>query len=297
MNLLPVVSRSLLALSIIASVGAFLIARATGGPLETVVLLASIVVLVLGAALERVMPYRPEWNRSMGDTATDLSSAAVLIGAVDPLLKSFMPVLAVALLPLAVESRESALFGPNVPFVLQVLLALLWIELARYAAHRWHHASRALWWLHALHHGSRRLYWLNGFRFHPLNHAINITVGMLPLLLLGAPAEVLLACLSITQPVLMLQHVNVDLRSGWLNRVFSSNEVHRWHHADDAATANCNFGSALLLWDHVFGTYREGQTEPAPTAIGLFGNGGHYPATKTYLQQLLSMFGPACCKP
>jgi ornithine lipid hydroxylase len=290
------ISRHLLWLSVCASVAAYSIARAVNGPLEAVVTLSSLVVLMLAAGLERWMPYRPEWNRSSGDARTDLTSAAVLIGAVDPLLKAALPVALIAVWPAAAQVDAAAHWAHDVPFALQVVAALLWIELAKYGAHRWHHTNRGLWWLHALHHGSRRLYTLNNFRFHPLNHAINQGLAIGPLLLAGVPADVLLACLAITQPVLMLQHANIDLRSGWLNRVFSSNETHRWHHSASVAEANCNFGSALLLWDHVFGTWRAAGTEHGPSAIGLFGDGGHYPATRSYLAQLGSMFGPACCR-
>ena len=129
-----------------------------------------------------------------------------------------------------------------------------------------------------------------------------------PLLVLGVPADVVLACLAITQPVLMLQHANVDLRSGWLNRVLSSNEAHRWHHSSRAAEANCNFGSALLVFDHLFGTYRAAGSRTdtnasanpsavaAPATLGLFSDAAHYPATAGYFRQLGSMFSPACCR-
>lgn len=289
-------SRHLLWLSISASLAAFLITRAHGGPLEIVVLVASVIVLALGAALERVMPYRRSWNQPAGDTRTDLCSAAVLIGAVDPLLKAVLPVAVIALWPAGAQASVAPPFGSGVPFALQVASALLWIELAKYVSHRWHHTHRGLWWLHALHHSSKRLYTLNNFRFHPLNHVINQGLAVGPLLLAGVPADVLLACVAITQPVLMLQHANVDLRSGWLNRVLSSNEAHRWHHSSHAAEANCNFGSALLLWDHVFGTYRAVQADLGPATIGLFGDGGHYPATRGYFEQLGSMLSPACCR-
>jgi ornithine lipid hydroxylase len=276
------IARHLLWLSVGTSLVAFLITRAQGGPLEAVVTLSSLVVLLLAAGLERFMPHRPDWNRASGDALTDATSAAVLIGAVDPLLT-------------AAQLDATAHWANDVPFALLVVAALLWIELAKYAVHRWHHTNRGLWWLHALHHSSRRLYTLNNFRFHPLNHVINQLFAIGPLLVLGVPADVLLACLAITQPVLMLQHANIELRSGWLNRVFSSNEAHRWHHSASVAEANCNFGSALLLWDHVFGTWRAPDTERGPAAIGLFGDGAHYPATRSYLAQLASMFGPACC--
>ena len=296
------ISRHLLWISVCGSLLAFLITRADGGPLELVVLLASLGVLAIGAVLERLMPYRREWNLPLGDTRTDLASAAVLLAVVDPLLKALLPVLVVWAWPRAAAAPPAPGSGSDFGFFLQVLAALLWIEAAKYASHRWHHRSRALWWLHALHHSSQRLYTLNNFRFHPLNHAVNQWVSMGPLLVLGVPADVLLACLAITQPVLMLQHANVDLRSGWLNRVFSSNEVHRWHHSSRAAEANCNFGSALLVFDHLFGTYRaaasgtDTRADAAPAAIGLFSDAARYPATAGYFRQLGSMFSPACCR-
>ncbi|KNZ32703.1 MAG: hypothetical protein AD742_09775 [Methylibium sp. NZG] len=288
------VTRWFMLASVVGSVAAFAVARALGGPLEAVVLAAGGVVLVAAAVLERVAPFRKAWNEPAGDTATDVVSTAVLLGLVDPLLKAVMPVLVVALLWASAEPNP-ALFGADLPFGLQVVLALLWLELAAYASHRWHHADRRLWWLHAMHHSSQRLYLLNGFRFHPLNRAINQALGTLPLLWLGAPADVLLACLAITQPVLILQHANIDLRSGCLNRVFSSNEVHRWHHSSATHEAHSNFGSSLLVWDHVFGTYKPAGADTSLIAIGLFDDGGRYPAARSYWQQLTSMFSPSCC--
>ena len=294
------ISRHLLWVAVCGSLLAFLIARANGGPLELVVLLASLGVLALGAALERLLPYRREWNQPLGDTGTDLASATVLLAVVDPLLKALLPVLVVLAWPRAAAAPPAPGVGSELGFSLQALAALLWMEGAKYASHRWHHRSRALWWLHALHHSSQRLYMLNNFRFHPLNHAVNHLVSIGPLLMLGVPADVLLACLAITQPVLMLQHANVDLRSGWLNRVFSSNEAHRWHHSSRATEANCNFGSALLVFDHLFGTYRAADActdaNAAPATLGLFGDGASYPATQGYFRQLGSMFSPACCR-
>jgi len=115
------------------------------------------------------------------------------------------------------------------------------------------------------------------------------------LLLLGVPPDVLLGAVALTQPVVMLQHLNVHTRSGWLNYLFSTNELHRWHHSAEPREANSNFGSALVLWDQVFGTFRH-HPEAQPARIGLFGDGSGYPAKASYLQQLLSVFTPACCR-
>jgi len=293
--MLTFLSRQLYLLAVGGSLAAYTAAMAWGWPLEGVLLGWSVLVLAAGVGLERLAPFEPRWRRPNGDAATDATSAVVLIGLIDPLLKAGMPIAALALLA-PWGSQDAGWLLSTSPFALQVLTAVLWIEFAKYWSHRAHHHFAGLWWLHALHHGSERLYWLNNFRFHPLNHLVNTAVSLLPLLMLGSPKEVLLGAVALTQPVLMLQHLNADIRSGWLNWIFSTNELHRWHHSNRPDEANRNFGSATVLWDHVFGTYRSADPGVRPTRIGLFGNGSGYPAHTTYWQQLLSVFTPACCR-
>ncbi len=285
------ISRGLLPLSLLASVGLFWHARAIGGNLQLATIVPAVAVLALAMACERLAPYRADWNLARGDTRTDATSAAMLFGVVDPLLKWMVPVLLATLLAPTDPTPAWTAF----PFLVQVLAATLLAELTSYWAHRLHHALPALWWLHALHHGSERLYALNNFRIHPLNYAINYLFGIGPLLLLGAPEAVVLGYLALTYPVLMLQHANLPLRNGWLNQVFSTNEVHRWHHADTPGQGDRNFGRALVLWDQVFGTFRYLPERNDPRAVGLYA-GHRYPARAPFSRQVLSMLLPGCCR-
>ena len=290
-------SRYLLVLVAVAGLAAFAVARSAGGLLEPMVLSASAMALLLASVLERYFPYRENWNRPHGDRATDWASAATLIAVVEPLLK-----LLGTLALLAVYGQG----GPGItgisawlqglPFALQVVLATLLIEFGKYWAHRLHHVLRPLWWLHAMHHSSERLYALNNLRFHPLNHAINFALSMLPALLLGFSSEAILCYLAVSQPVLMLQHANLDLRSGWANYVFSTNELHRWHHSTDSSEGDSNFGSAFVFWDQVFGTFRYNPAGNNPVQVGLFASSAGYPARSGYWVQLKSMFLPTCCR-
>lgn len=290
------ISRYFLLLASAGSLGTFLIARYFGANLELVVLACTVTILVSALMLERVLPFDRAWNQSRGDAKTDLISTGVLLGVVDPTLKLAASVGVAALYAAFPSSNPLAIFPSDAPFALQLLLATTVAEFTRYWAHRWHHARPALWWLHAMHHSSERLYTINNFRFHPLNHAFNFALGVLPLMLAGIPAEVLFAYLAITQPILMLQHANIDLKSGWLNYVLSSNEVHRWHHSAAENEANNNFGSAFVLWDHVFGTFKFSNRSARPQVIGLFANSDNYPAHSSYLTQLLSVLRPECCR-
>lgn len=274
---------SLYAVSLNASMGS-----------ETAVLLATVLSLLAAVVLERLLPFRKDWNQPKGDTGTDITSAVVLVALVDPLLKYAAPWLVVAAYSL--WGSDPASPGPaGWNLGLQLVLVILLVEFGKYWAHRAHHQISALWWLHALHHSSERLYTINNLRFHPLNHALNFLLGILPVMLLGFSADALWGYLAISQPVLILQHANIDLKSGWLNYVFSTNEVHRWHHSKKRGEADHNFGSAFLIWDQVFGTFRADQYD-AGQDVGLFGEGQYYPARSDYFRQLLSMFKPGCCR-
>ncbi|WP_439858711.1 sterol desaturase family protein [Pseudomonas sp. MBLB4136] len=287
-------SRTFLLISVCASLAAFFFAYHAGLDLEVTVLAATVATLVAGMLFERFAPYREDWRRNRGDAGTDVISAMVLVGMVEPLLKAAGPVALVSLLG-AASIAPSEAFLASLPLALQILAATLLIELGRYWSHRLHHMAKPLWWLHAMHHSSERLYSLNNFRFHPLNHATNFIVGMLPAMLLGFSPEALLGYLALTQPVLMLQHANIDLKSGWLNFIFSSNELHRWHHSSDAREGHVNFGSALVIWDQVFKTFYLGGNNRAPVQVGLFADSAAYPGRSGYFSQLRSLFSPGCC--
>lgn len=287
-------SRYLVVMVAATSLGVFAAVRHTGGPIDIAVLALSAGTLLLASVLERVFPYRAVWNQSTGDTATDWASAATMVAVVEPLLKLLGALAMVAVY--GHSKAEGSEWLQGLPFVLQVVLVALLIELGKYWSHRLHHEVRPLWWLHAMHHSSERLYALNNLRFHPLNHVINFAVSLLPAMLLGFSAEAILAYLAVSQPVLMLQHANLDLRSGWANYVFSTNELHRWHHSTESAEADTNFGSAFVLWDQVFGTFRYQPRQNDPAHVGLFSSTTDYPGRSGYWTQLRSMCLPACCR-
>lgn len=74
------------------------------------------------------------------------------------------------------------------------------------------------------------------------------------LAVLGADAPTRLALQVVRGVYGQIQHANVDLDSGPLNAVLSTPERHRWHHADDPAEGNSNYGAVVAVWDRAFGT-------------------------------------------
>lgn len=287
------IQRYLVLMLVVGSLMLFGTAWHIGINLEVSVLAASVTTLAFVWWLEHKLPYRKQWNKNHGDLATDIASAGVLVAIIDPLVKIIAPLALVAFYaafftkPLVIE----------LPLWLQVAVVLLLVEFGKYWAHRFHHVAAPLWWLHAMHHSSERLYFLNGMRLHPLNYVVSFGLSVFPVMLLGFSPDAILGYLAIAQPVVLLQHANIDLRHGALNKIFSTPEVHRWHHSIAPDEANRNFGNALLIWDHVFGTFKSEAGFDESKAVGLFSSSKvHYPATSSYVTQLLSMFRPPCCR-
>jgi sterol desaturase/sphingolipid hydroxylase (fatty acid hydroxylase superfamily) len=262
------------------AIGMVLTARA-GVPVGFAVAAGAAVVALMVA--ERLLPYRPEWRRSQGDLGPDLAHA-VVSGIGTTRLAEAMVRMVGALLAAMLSARLGAPVWPRSwPFLAQLGLALVIAELAQYWLHRLQHEREWLWRFHAVHHAAPRLYWLNAARFHPVDIGLLYVVGYTPLVVLGCPPAVI-AMFALFDAVFgMLHHANVAMRLGPLNRLFSAAEPHRWHHSRTVAEANNNYGSNLIVWDLVFGTFFLPAEREPPAAIGI-ADLPHFPTG--YLDQL-----------
>lgn len=249
--------------------------------------IAEVVGVIALVLAERWLPHHRPWQRSHDDVRTDLTHAAVSGLATAYLARPLVQLAAGALAARLATAVGGTLWPVRWPTIVQLALALVVAELPQYWLHRLQHERDALWRFHAVHHSVPRLYWLNAARFHPLDLLALYVVGYVPLVLLGAPEQVILLFSLFDAVFGMLQHSNVDVRLGPLNRVFSMAEPHRWHHSRVLHEANANYGSNLSVWDVVFGTFLLPTDRRPPTAIGI----AAMPAFPTrYLEQLAVPF-------
>jgi len=175
------------------------------------------------AALERLFPHRPEWNRSHGDVRTDVSHL-LFTTAISQALVGAVVVGPLSLLSIWVSSVAGAPLWPSGwPMLAQLGLALVLGELGHYAFHRLSHENGWVWRLHAAHHSAPRLYWLNATRFHVLDLFLIISCESIPLALLGAGADALGPYFVFRAVYGQLQHCNVDMPTPrWLDWLWSS---------------------------------------------------------------------------
>ncbi|MGQ9797928.1 MAG: sterol desaturase family protein [Ignavibacterium sp.] len=141
----------------------------------------------------------------------------------------------------------------NIPIWLQLVFFTFTHDIYIYFMHRWQHSNKWLWRIHEAHHSSKKVDWLSGSRSHALEILINQTVEFAPIVLLGAPVEVISYKGVISAVWGMYIHSNIDVRTGWLQKIINGPEMHRWHHSTGKGR-NRNFATKFAIWDWIFGT-------------------------------------------
>jgi sterol desaturase/sphingolipid hydroxylase (fatty acid hydroxylase superfamily) len=242
-------------------------------------LIGAAVVTVMSAVvagLELVIPYSKTWARSRGDLRADVWHYLVSNRAFD--VGVFVAVAVCAPLGARISLRSGRQLWPHHwPLGAQALLALVLVELPWYFIHRLEHRWEPLWRVHSVHHSSERIYWLNLARNHPIDNALSALASTAPLALLGVREAPLALMAAFSGAHGMLQHSNVDLRTGPLDVVLATARVHRWHHSTRREEADANYCPTITLWDWVFGTRRFDATRAPPEAVGLGADGLEFP--------------------
>jgi sterol desaturase/sphingolipid hydroxylase (fatty acid hydroxylase superfamily) len=246
-------------------------------------------------ATELVLPYRRRWRESRGDVPTDLGYLVLTAVAMFALAAPLMSGFAAAALWLG-ERVGGTAWPRHWPTVAQLALALLVYELGSYTLHRvCHHTS--LWRLHSVHHSVRRLYGLNAIRSHPIDLFLSVMTTSGPLLLLGVDALVFAQVTVLGTVNMWLQHANADMRTGWLDWIFVTPRLHRWHHSQALTEQQKNLGAILIVWDVVFGSRLAPRDRQPPEEVGTGHAVGDVAYPDTFLAQLGAPFRAALWRP
>jgi len=237
-------------------------------------------------ALERWLPYQADWQRARGDVRTDAAHFVLTGSIANVLFQLTFATLFTSSAAWLAHRAGGGVWPSRWPLVPQLVLALVLADLGHYWIHRLAHEAPLLWRLHATHHSPTRLYWFNASRFHPLDLFAIFTVEFAPLLMLGIGERALVAFLLFRSLYGQIQHCNIAFRiPGALNWLFSSHELHRWHHAPNPREGNTNYGAVVSCWDLLFGTYFRPRDRRFDGVVGLDGLPS-FPAT--YIGQLSS---------
>ena len=213
---------------------------------------------VLFATLEALAPRRA---RSQPRSARWFTNLSIVV--LDTLA---LRALAIALPLLAIGAAVDAgrmgwgLFNAlDWPLWLEVVLAILILDLAIWAQHLVTHKVPILWRFHRVHHADRDFDVTTALRFHPVEILASMMLKIGLVYLLGPAALAVLLFEIILNGTAMFNHSNLRLPL-WLDRavrlVLVTPDMHRVHHSIHRHEHDSNYGFALSVWDRIFRTYR-----------------------------------------
>jgi sterol desaturase/sphingolipid hydroxylase (fatty acid hydroxylase superfamily) len=174
-------------------------------------------------------------------------------------IRLLFPVTAVGWAAICAHRQWGLLQQVEWPGWLEIILAVVGLDLLIYWQHRVFHAWSFLWCLHQVHHADVDVDVSTGIRFHTIEMLLSQGIKLAGIGLLGASPYAVLAFEIILNLGAMWSHTNVSLPP-IVDRIVRwfvvTPDMHRVHHSVDREESNRNFGFHLPWWDWLFHTYQ-----------------------------------------
>ncbi|MFM7764189.1 MAG: sterol desaturase family protein [Sphingomonadales bacterium] len=138
----------------------------------------------------------------------------------------------------------------------QWVYAFFAIDFLSYWYHRFSHRINILWAGHITHHSSELFNFSNGFRTS-LFQGINRIAFWMLLHVFGFDPLLLVISLKVSGLWDFLVHTTYIPKLGWLENILVTPSHHRVHHGKNDIYIDKNYGSILIIWDKIFGTFQE----------------------------------------
>jgi len=198
---------------------------------------------------DRNLPRKTRWTTNLGITAINVA-----------VLRLLGPISAVAAANYALDNGWGLLSHLPIPlpFYVEVILAIVILDLAIYFQHVMSHKLPILWRFHKVHHADRDIDVTTGIRFHPVEAALSMIYKCGVILLLGPATLAVIVFEILLNASPMFNHANVSLPKSvdrLLRLIIVSPDMHRVHHSEIPQETNSNYGFFLSIWDRIFRTY------------------------------------------
>jgi sterol desaturase/sphingolipid hydroxylase (fatty acid hydroxylase superfamily) len=148
---------------------------------------------------------------------------------------------------------------PKSPAAWVAILFLL--DLCYYAVHRASHRINAIWATHAVHHQSEDYHLATALR-QSWFFGVFTALFYLPLALIGFPASMFVAMVTINTLYQFWIHTRTIGRLGPLEWVLNTPSHHRVHHGIDPKYIDKNYAGMFIIYDRMFGTFAPEEEEP-----------------------------------
>ncbi len=145
-----------------------------------------------------------------------------------------------------------------------VVLALIFYDFCYYWLHRAGHEVALFWAAHVVHHQSQT-YNLSTALRQSSSGSLFGWIFYLPMAVAGVPPIIFGTVALIDLLYQFWVHTEHLGKLGWFDRMFCSPSNHRVHHAVNDGYLDKNYGGVLVVWDRLFGTFKE---ETTPCVYG-----------------------------
>jgi sterol desaturase/sphingolipid hydroxylase (fatty acid hydroxylase superfamily) len=155
----------------------------------------------------------------------------------------------------------------DVPFWAELVIGILVLDFSvGYLSHRTMHMWPPMWRFYRIHHSDSFVDVTTTYRTHPVETVWRFMFAIVPIWMLGLPAESLLVQRLLQATNGILEHANIRLWAP-LDRVLSllwvTPNVHKIHHSRQAAETNSNYANLLTVYDRLLGTFTPSDRAPA----------------------------------
>lgn len=219
----------------------------------------------------RSLPRSKRWATNIGLVVIDTIAVRIVV-----------PISAVSMAAITTQHSWGLFNILALPTFLELMLAVVLLDMFVYWQHVASHHFPILWRLHKVHHADRDIDASTGVRFHPLEIVLSMIYKVIVVLLMGPAVAAVVIFEILLNASSLFNHANVRLPT-WLDKVVRllivTPDMHRIHHSTVVKETNSNYGFNLSYWDHLFGSYIE-----SPSAghddmtIGLESYQNHKPA-------------------
>ncbi|MDE0800392.1 MAG: sterol desaturase family protein [Rhodospirillaceae bacterium] len=141
--------------------------------------------------------------------------------------------------------------------------AFVFYDFCYYWFHRISHERQIFWASHVAHHQSED-YNLSTALRQTGTGAFVTWVFYIPVFLLGVPSYVFVSVASINLIYQFWVHSEHIPKLGWYEKFFVTASNHRVHHAQNDNYIDKNYGGVFIIWDRMFGTFKEEDDNEAP---------------------------------
>jgi len=147
------------------------------------------------------------------------------------------------------------------------IFAFIAYDFFYYWFHRISHERQIFWASHVAHHQSEDYNLSTALRQTGTGFLIS-WVFYIPLFIIGVPSYVYVSVATLNLVYQFWVHTEHIPKLGWYELFFITPSNHRVHHARNEAYIDKNYGGVFIIWDRIFGTFKE-EDEDKPCIYGL----------------------------